>query len=207
MNKMNRICTLFTIALLIVMTMTVNVTEAARKRIAVMPFKSTGYYTKTAETMTEMLTSTLTSSNEFTVVERTQIASTIKEINFQNSGMVKPGDETEYGNFTGTDYTIIGNVLNTCIVENTTAKIGNLFSSVIPYRLNETVPKIKGKVSVNIRIINNHNGEVIYASPTITTSKAGNNNEMALYQACETATNKLTDILTKAIHKQDRKEK
>ena len=173
--------------------------ETAQKKVAVMPFESVSGSAehRVAEVMTEQVTAVLHNSSVYTVVERTQLAQAIKEINLQNSGIMDASQAIELGKMTGTDYTIVGKVLLAKVVDN---DIHRVFTGTLgggnPYGVGVYIPKYKGKVTLHVRFIDNVTGQVIFAR-VIEGSKSGNDREVSLDAACQDAAANILAIIRK----------
>ena len=174
-----------------------SVSEAAPKKVAVMPFESVSgsEERKVAEIMTDQVTVTLVNSGSYTVLERTQLEKAIKEINFQNSGVVNPNQMIELGKMTGTDYTIVGKVLLATVVNNEMARCGDILGGGNPF--GKFIPRYKGKVSLDVRFIDNETGELVFAK-VVDGSKAGNDREVCLHNAAMDAAKELLNEIQKA---------
>ena len=171
------------------------VSEAAQKKVAVMPFEhvSGSHERKVAEIITDQVTVALVNSGSYTVLERTQLEKAIKEINFQNSGVVDQSQIIELGKMTGTDYTVVGKVLLAVVVDNPIfTGCGDILGGGNPY--GKFIPKYKGKVALDVRFIDNTTGELVFAQ-VIEGSKAGNDREVCLHNASrDVAVNVLIEI-------------
>ena len=174
--------------------------EAAQKKVAVMPFEnvSGSNERRVAEIMTDQVTVALANSGTYTVLERTQLAQIIKEINFQWSGVVDPNQAIEFGKMSGADYTLVGKVLMASVFQNTTQNIyNNLLRGYLggygnPYK--NFIPKFKGKVTLDIRLIDNTTGQLVFAK-VVEGSKSGNDKASCLNAACqEAAENVLIEV-------------
>lgn len=171
------------------------VSEAAQKKVAVMPFEhvSGSGERKIAEVVTDAITVALVNIGSYTVLERMQLEKAIKEINFQNSGMVDQSKIIELGKMTGTDYTVVGKVLLATVVRNETGVIfGEILGGSPP--IGKSIPQYKGKVTLDVRFIDNTTGALIFAQ-VMEGSKAGNDREVCLHNAAmDAATNVLKAI-------------
>ena len=172
--------------------------EAAQKKVAVMPFEhvSGSHERKVAEVMTDQVTVALVNSGSYTVLERTQLEKAIKEINFQNSGVVNQSQIIELGKMTGTDYTVVGKVLLATVVRNETGVIfGDILGGGHP--IGKRIPQYKGKVALDVRFIDNTTGELVFAQ-VIEGSKAGNDREVCLHNASRDATTNVLKEIQKS---------
>ena len=174
------------------------ISEAAQKKVAVMPFESVSGSgeRRVAEIMTEQVTVVIANSGNYTVIERTQLAQTLKEINLQNSGIIDPNQAIELGKMSGTDYTIVGKVLMAGVYNNESTNIyRDILGSNNPFK--GFIAKYKGKVALDVRFIDNVTGQLIFAK-VIEGSKSGNERDVCLNAACKAAAeNILTEIQMK----------
>ncbi len=173
--------------------------EAAKKVVAVMPLENVyGYETENvAEIMTEEIMVALQNSGKYSVVERAQMATILREQGFQNIA-ADPSTAVEIGKLIGANYSLIGKVTLAALEKNPTKGIvdnilGNIAESVgndIGIDLRSTagsfVNGLKGKVTVDVRFVNNETGELVFAR-SFTGTKSGATPESALYGACKAA--------------------
>ncbi len=173
-------------------------TEAAQKKVAVMPFQNLSGWTenRVGEIMTEQVMVTLINSGKYSVMERNQLGNVIKELNFQDSGVVDPSQAIQFGQMSGTDYTIIGKVTMATLTGNATKDIANQASN----RASLNVPGLgnlgglvgsfvaanKGVIELNVRFIDNKTGEAFKAEK-IKASASDNNRDIAFSKACQKA--------------------
>ena len=174
--------------------------EAARKVVAVMPLENVyGYNTENvAEIMTEEIMVALQNSGKYSVVERTQMATILKEQGFQNIA-ADPSTAVEIGKLIGANYSLIGKVTLVALERNPTSDIvENILGQISQNSGNDFgidlgmargfVNGLKGKVVVDIRFVNNETGELVFAK-SFTGSKSGQTPETAIYGACQAAAN------------------
>lgn len=173
--------------------------EAAKKVVAVMPLENVyGYNTaNVAEIMTEEIMIALQNSGKYSVVERDQMATILKEQGFQNIA-ADSSTAVEIGKLIGADYSLIGKVTLAALEKNPTKGIienilGNIsrsggYNSGIDLQstAGNFVNGLKGKVSVDIRFVNNETGELVFAK-SFNGAKSGATPEAALYGACKAA--------------------
>ena len=161
--------------------------EAAKKRVAVLPLENVSGFSaeNVAEIMAEELTAALLNSQRYTVIERNQIAAILREQGFQNIS-ANPNSAVELGKLAGADYSVIGKVTLATVVQNSL----NVFVDVADPN--------KGKVSVDIRFVDNEIGEIIFAK-TFEGSKSGTNAAVCIHGACRDAAEKFLDELKKNI--------
>lgn len=143
---------------------------AARPTIAVLDFtadKNTitfgqGFMVReTIESSTTYLTSELMTflvkTNKFDVVERSRMKDILAEQEFSESGYISPETAVNLGKLIGTDYFVMGKI------EQFRAVIE---SKKIPYT-DEVQKQYKGKLTVNIRIVDSRGGKVVTANKFI----------------------------------------
>ena len=169
-----------------------NLCEAAKKTIAVMPLENVSGYSeqRVAEIMTEQLLVAIHSSGNYTVLERTQMGTVLKEQGFQNIAG-DPNKISEMGKLTGADYTLVGKVTMTVVGNNPTAgtvsKISDMFGlGDLGRTAGNYVNKFKSKIELEIRFVDNTTGEIIIAK-TLEGSKSGATQVEALNAACKAA--------------------
>ena len=188
---MRGILKIFSLIAIIVMTLGTMSVEAAKKTIAVMPLENISGYTeeRVAEIMTEELVSALYQSGRYTVIERNQMATVLKEIGFQMTGAVDSSKAVEAGKMLGAQLVVIGKVTNVGIDSNDSGKFLN---DVLGRNV---AGNLKGKVALNYRFIDVESGEIKYLGDT-EASEPGNTRENAIYKACkEAAQNVLKDMV------------
>lgn len=121
--------------------------EAAKKVVAVagVENQTRSYHGANAARQLESeLTTALVKSGMYEVVERSQLDYVIRELNLQNSGMIVGDKAIQFGQMTGADYTIVGNVVAADV-----------------QRFNNYLYKgTKGKVKLNFKFIDNKTGRI-----------------------------------------------
>lgn len=181
---------IFSAILAAVIVCSLNFCAAARKSVAVMPLENISGYSvqEVAEIMTEQLTVALYSSGAYTVVERTQLGTVIKEQGFQNIA-VDPATAVKLGKLIGADYSMLGKVTMAIVDHNPTAsavsQIGALIGlGDIGAAAEQYVHKFKGKIALEVRIVDNETGEIVLAK-TVEGSKSGSTAPDAINNACK----------------------
>lgn len=176
----------------VIIACSLNFCEAAKKIVAVMPLENVSGYDeeKVAEIMTEQLIVALHSSGAYTVVERAQLGTIIREQGFQNIA-VDPSQAVELGKLLGADYSMIGKVTMAVVEPNPTANtvtrigewlgLGNLGATAGSF-----VHKFKGHIALEFRFVDNTTGEVIIAK-TVEGNKSGASVTSAFNNACKNA--------------------
>ena len=194
---MNLARKIFSAVMAAIILVSLNFCEASRKIIAVMPLENVSGYEeqKVAEIMTEQLIVALHSSGSYTVVERTQMGTILKEQEFQNIA-VEPSKAIELGKIIGADYSMIGKVTMAMVDSNptadTVARLGELIGleeiglEELGAAADKYVHKFKGKIMLEFRFVNNTTGEIILAK-TVEGSKSGSNEVNAFNNACKQA--------------------
>ena len=173
-------------ALAIIFSM--NFAAAAKKRVAVMPLEnvSGSNEERVAEIMSQQLVTAIHSSGSYTVVERSQIDTVLREQGFQNL-TADPSKAVETGELSGAEYTLLGKVTMVDFVSNPFGELISKFSDKIAH-------KVRCKITLDFRMVDNASGEIAIAS-TVEGSKSGATNEEALNLACkEVAENFLKEL-------------
>ena len=140
---------------------------AARPTIAVLDFtadKDTITFgpnfvvRETVEASTKFLSSELLTflvkTNKFDVVERSRMKDILTEQEFSESGYISPETAVKLGQLIGADYFVMGKIeLFKAGVE----------SKKIPYT-DEVIRQYKGKMTVNVRIVDSRGGKIVAAN-------------------------------------------
>lgn len=164
----------------------------AKKIVAVMPLENVSGYNEemVAEIMTEQLIVAIHSSGLYTVVERAQMGTILREQGFQNIA-VDPSQAVELGKLSGADYSMIGKVtMAVAEVNPTLTAVAGLGALLKLEGLSETVAdyvhKVKGKIALEFRLVDNTTGEIVMAK-TVEGSKSGSTPNAAFNNACKVA--------------------
>ena len=174
--------------------------EAAKKVVAVMPIENISGYTEqqVADIMTEQITVAIQNSGNYTVVERAQMGTVLREIGFQN--IMNPEAAIETGKLTGAQYTLIGKVTMATVTKDKSKNIVNDLANRISKRLAgiEVMSEVlQGKVALDFRFVDNQTGEIIFAR-MVEGNANGNNADVAIHSACKIAAeNVLAEIRNK----------
>ena len=176
----------------IIIICSLNFCEAAKKIVAVMPLENVSGYDeeKVAEIMTEQLIVAIHSSGNYTVVERPQMGTVLREQGFQNIA-VDPSQAVELGKLSGADYSMLGKVTMAVVENNPTAsavsQISNIFGlGDIGNMAGQYVNKFKGKIALEFRFVDNTTGAIIIAG-TVEGNKSGSSIRDAFNNACKNA--------------------
>lgn len=187
---------IFSAMLAVVMICSLNVCAAAKKSVAVMPLENISGYTEqqVAEIMTEQLLVAIHASGVYTVVERTQLGTVIREQGFQNIA-VDTSKAVELGKLSGADYSMLGKVTMATVEGNITAQVvsrlGETFGlGDIGTAAGQFVHKFKGRIALDVRFVDNETGEIILAK-TVEGSKSGATVPAAFNNACKEAAENL----------------
>ena len=127
------------------------------------------------------LTNVLVNSGMYSVVERGQLNSVLREFGFQQSGMVDPETAVEIGKMSGAGLTFVGSVV--------TATVGKVDNFVYD--------SIKAKVKLNYKVIDNKTGMILDSNMvegnTSVMDNRGHraNKEMLVYSAVKEAVEKV----------------
>jgi curli biogenesis system outer membrane secretion channel CsgG len=132
-----------------------------KKKIAVMPFDGVNYETQLlAKLADEKTTSVFYASGRVTLVERMELDRILKEQKFSQSGLVEEKDAIEMGSLSGAKYVVTGKVTSTGYNtewKTTTYKKKDGTTSYDTYQVEN------GSVSLQIKMIDVTNGEVIFS--------------------------------------------
>ena len=164
----------------------------AKKVVAVMPLENVSGYDEelVAEIMTEQLIVAIHASGLYTVVERAQMGTILREQGFQNIA-VDPSQAVELGKLTGADYSMIGKVTMAVAEVNPTLTAVTGLSNIFKLEglgeiVAEHVHKVKGRIALEFRLVDNTTGEIIMAK-TVEGSKSGSSVNAAFNNACKVA--------------------
>jgi len=164
----------------------------AKKIVAVMPLENVSGYDEemVAEIMTEQLIVAIHSSGLYTVVERAQMGTILREQGFQNIA-VDQNQAVELGKLSGADYSMIGKVTMAVAEVNPTLSAVTGLGSLLKLEglgeiVAEHVHKVKGRIALEFRLVDNTTGEIIMAK-TVEGSKSGSTANAAFNNACKVA--------------------
>ena len=175
---------------------------AAKRLVAVMPLENISGYNeqKIAEILTEQLTVAIHNSGTYGVVERTQLGAILREQGFQNIA-VDPSRAVELGKLSGADYTLLGKVTTAFVETNPAATtIATIGAALGLGGFTDTaggfIPKFKGVIGLEYRLVDNTTGEIITAK-IVEGSKSGSSTESAFNNSCKNVVeNFLKDFAT-----------
>ncbi len=162
---------------------------AAKKVVAVMPIEDNGYRleAKAARELEAHLETILVQSGSYEVAERTSLNNVLREQGLSVSGLVGK-NAIEFGNLTGTDYTILGSVVS--------ADVG-------PFD-NFLYKGTRGVVKFNFKFIDNRTGiikvaEMVEGSKSVASFQAGSGSDpdMLISAATNDAANDIMKLINK----------
>ena len=170
-----------------------NFSEAAKKVVAVMPLENVSGYDegRVAQIMTEELVSALYQSHRYSVIERNQMATVLREVGFQMTGAVDMNKAVQVGKLAGAQYVVVGKVTMAGLEVNQSGAINDILGMNV-------VGKVKGKVALQCRFIDVQTGEIKDVKE-VEGSEPGNTAENAIYKACKEAAEKVLVELVKDI--------
>lgn len=173
--------------------------EAARKVVAVMPLENVSGYSEknVAEIMTEQIIVALQNSGQYTVSERLQMGTVLKEQGFQN---LTSDDPIEMGAMSSADYSVIGKVTMASVKDRSAenvitalaaAAIGSgdeesKTKAVLSGIFGSSADAFTGSIELDVRFVDNRTGEVIFAK-SFGGSQRGSDSAAALNGACKVA--------------------
>ena len=181
---------IFSVTLAALLVCSMNFCAAAKKIVAVMPLENVSGFTEqpVADIITEQLIVALHSSGVYTVVERPQMSTIIREQGFQNIA-VDPSQAVELGKLSGADYSMLGKVTLAYVGANPTAttiaqvsqifQLGDIGAMADPF-----IHKFRGKIMLEFRFVDNTTGEIVLAK-TVEASKSGATPIDAFNGACK----------------------
>lgn len=159
------------------------VSEATAKKVAMAGFSNdcrTDYGRFSCNNLETEVTNGLVQNKNYIVVERHELAKILQELGLQNTGVVDSRTAIEIGKFSGSDYTLFGNVVSADIFQ---------FDNIL-YR------GYKAKVKFALRIVDNKTG-VIAVSEVV----EGTKSDMVSQGASVNVQSLLNGASTEAAHK------
>ena len=178
--------------------------EAAKKVVAVMPLENISDYSKedVSEIMTEQLIDVIHNSGQYTVIETTQMAAVLRQQGFEN---LVAAEAVDFGNKTGSDYTVVGKIILAKASDNISGILG-LFGGLTKASEDgngleiigqiANLNSVKGKIEVQVRFVDNKTGEIVFVK-SFSGEQVGKDTKSALISAChEAAENFLRELKT-----------
>ncbi len=163
--------------------------EATKKVVAVMPIESQYDDTarQVAEIMETQLTRALHDSSNYTVVERNQLSTAMKEIGFQMSGAVDPNQSIKVGKMLGVQYSVLSKVSVAELADNKDKIIlGTLLGLGMGTGTAPKMDKFVAKIAIDIKFLDNETGEIVLMTQ-VKGEKGGDSAESVLNEACKIA--------------------
>ena len=188
---MKNFCRLL-IAFVLVLTTVVS-GEAAKKTLAIMPLESVSNaqdQLDIAEMLTDLLIVEFHNSGRYTLVERDQMGTILREQGFQSITSTAP---VAVGELAGAQLSLVGRLNIADVYYNET---GQLAKSIFKGDTG-LVNKYKGRVLLEFRIVDNENGITIFTA-AVQGTKSGNTLEDSIRGACREAAENAVKALEKA---------
>ena len=176
--------------------------EASKKVVAVMPLENVSDYSKEdiSEIVTEQLIDVIHNSGQYTVIETTQMAAVLRQQGFEN---LVSSQAVDFGNKTGSDYTVVGKVILAKTSDNVSGIIG-LFTGGLAAGEGDGLGLLgklanfegaKANVEFQVRFVDNKSGAIVL-SKTFSGEKTGKDGKTALVSACQIRSMREWRILT-----------
>lgn len=112
---MKRYTKILMLAILSLLVMLMSATAFAAKKVVavtgVEAVSSSSYGNKAAQDFESQLVTALVDSGRYDVVERGQLDHVVRELGLHSSGMISGNTAIQFGQLTGADYTVVGNVI------------------------------------------------------------------------------------------------
>lgn len=112
---MKRYTKILMLAILSLLVMLMSATAFAAKKVVavtgVEAASSSSYGRKAAQDFESQLVTALVDSGRYDVVERGQLDHVVRELGLHSSGMISGNTAIQFGQLTGADYTVVGNVI------------------------------------------------------------------------------------------------
>lgn len=140
-------CVVLSLLIAVFFVGNISFCEASKKVIAVTTIVNScggSYGRLAAQDIENQMTTLLVKSGMYDVVERTHLDRVIKELCLQDTGLIYENTAIEFGQLTGADFTLVGNVTG-----------AEVFTSN-----NLLYKSTKAKVKFNFRFIDNKTGKV-----------------------------------------------
>lgn len=186
MKRYTKILMLMMLSLLV---MTFSATcFAAKKVVAVtgVEYSSSAYMgQRAAADFESQLVTALVDSGRYDVVERNQLNYVVRELGLQSSGMISGNTAIQFGQLTGADYTVVGNVI----------------AADVETFNNYLYKGYKGKVKFNFKFIDNKTGmikiaKIVEGSDTVSEYENTNpDRNILLSGAVNDASKKIVELI------------
>ena len=145
---MKRYTKILMLAILSLLVMLMSTTAFAAKKVVAVTgvdyASGASYGNKAAQDFESQLVTALVDSGRYDVVERGQLDHVVRELGLQSSGMISGNTAIQFGQLTGADYTVVGNVI----------------AADVETFNNYLYKGYKGKVKFNFKFIDNKTGMI-----------------------------------------------
>lgn len=145
---MKRYTKILILTVLSLMVLLMSATALAAKKVVAVTgvdyASGASYGRKAAEDFESQLVTALVDSGRYDVVERGQLDHVIRELGLHSSGMISGNTAINFGQMTGADYTVVGNVI----------------AADVETFNNYLYKGYKGKVKFNFKFIDNKTGMI-----------------------------------------------
>ena len=186
------------------LTLTFNLSfSQVKKSIAVFSIenKSVTKYANIGNSLAEMITTELVKTTKIKVIERQKLENLLQEFALSESGLVDQSSIMKAGKMIGVDYAVFGAVADYGV--NNESKDSGAFG------VNISTVTQRGKVALDVRMVNTTTGEIIAAENLVETARkkrtnvlSGNSSsygETLVGNASRAAVPKVVTLLTKQV--------
>ena len=203
---------------LLIMTLPV---EAAKKNVAVIPINNNSdtvqtssesiIYKLVAENMANQLVNVFHSNEGYAVIDREKVNAALTETGIKIGEVVEQDQAIEISKKLNAQCSVIGKIISAEVIENREKRTFEAIKNITDQKsegsensdINETTQytnnvqseDFEGKITVELKFLNNENGEVIF-SDEISSSQGGKTGAIALRAACKMAAE---DFLSKIV--------
>lgn len=186
---MKRYTKILMLAILSLLVMLMSATAFAAKKVVAVTgvdyASGASYGNKAAQDFESQLVTALVDSGRYDVVERGQLDHVVRELGLQSSGMISGSTAIQFGQLTGADYTVVGNVI----------------AADVETFNNYLYKGYKGKVKFNFKFIDNKTGmikiaKIVEGSDTVSEYENKNpDRNILLSGAVNDASKKIVELI------------
>lgn len=186
---MKRYTKILMLAILSLLVMLMSTTAFAAKKVVAVTgvdyASGASYGNKAAQDFESQLVTALVDSGRYDVVERGQLDHVVRELGLQSSGMISGNTAIQFGQLTGADYTVVGNVI----------------AADVETFNNYLYKGYKGKVKFNFKFIDNKTGmikiaKIVEGSDTVSEYENKNpDRNILLSGAVNDASKKIVELI------------
>lgn len=186
---MKRYTKILMLAILSLLVMLMSATAFAAKKVVAVTgvdyASGASYGNKAAQDFESQLVTVLVDSGRYDVVERGQLDHVVRELGLQSSGMISGNTAIQFGQLTGADYTVVGNVI----------------AADVETFNNYLYKGYKGKVKFNFKFIDNKTGmikiaKIVEGSDTVSEYENKNpDRNILLSGAVNDASKKIVELI------------